>query len=195
MNTRCSSSPSDLQHAAGGNGAGAPGLPRDHHHLVVLPGSGQHHHLPLWIPPAPPALSWIPRLPPPQVSPPVLSHCCYLSFNFIFYLTAVSLLFTVPSHPHRPTSWRKFFTFYRVWWIISHCASRPSLNYSCDNAKLLLKMYIFTEQSQGVLSLSGADLSNMKLSYKKQLGTVDFVKWKSNRCVQCICWGLFSVAG
>lgn len=37
-------------------------------------------------------------------------------------------------------------------------------------------MYIFTEQSQGVLSLSGADLSNMKLSYKKQLGTVDFVK-------------------
>lgn len=35
-------------------------------------------------------------------------------------------------------------------------------------------MYIFTEQSQGVLSLSGADLSNMKLSYKKQLGTVDF---------------------
>lgn len=82
---------------------------------------------------------------------------------------------TFPSAPSHALK-EILYILHRVWWIISHCASRPSLNYSCDNAKLLLKMYIFTEQSQGVLSLSGADLSNMKLSYKKQLGTVDFVK-------------------
>lgn len=58
----------DLQHVAGGSWACDPGLPHGHHHPVVLPGSSQHHHLPLRIPPPLPALPWVPRLPPPQVS-------------------------------------------------------------------------------------------------------------------------------
>lgn len=57
-----------LQHAASYDWTSDPGLPHYDHQSVVLPGSVQHHHLPLWLPPAIAALPWVPRLPPPQVS-------------------------------------------------------------------------------------------------------------------------------
>lgn len=61
-------SPSDLQHAAGGDWTRPAGVPHHHHQCVVLPGSGQHHHLPLRVPPPLPAFARVPRLPPPAVS-------------------------------------------------------------------------------------------------------------------------------
>lgn len=47
----------DLQLIAGGKRAGSSGLPRVHRLHVVLRSSGQHHHLPLRIPPSFPAFS------------------------------------------------------------------------------------------------------------------------------------------
>ncbi|KAG7232255.1 hypothetical protein INR49_009539 [Caranx melampygus] len=69
LHLRPSSGACDLQHAARGDRTCDPGLTLDHHRPLVLSGPGQHHHLPLWIPPALPALPRVPRLPPPQVQP------------------------------------------------------------------------------------------------------------------------------
>lgn len=81
---------------------------------------------PTW-PPPPCGTAWLWSAPP---SPTVDTTCpscpllnsttsttsgestCPLSLLLFIFWTAVSLLFTVPSHPHRPTPWRKFFTFY-----------------------------------------------------------------------------------
>ena len=102
----------------------------------------------LWsAPPSPTVDTTCPSCPPLNSTTSTTSSestCPFSLLLFIFW-TTVSLSFTVPSHLHRPIHKKALreilYILHGVWWIISHCASRPSLNNSYDNAKLLLNSH------------------------------------------------------